>query len=254
MGMRRTPLTVLFYTALIVLVTAMVLRLLPLVLPDLIAGRISRNSEGIVLLLILAVWIQFVRPRLAHSARRWPITAAAAGASLLVGGVLFLTDPVNEIKTLNETFLAAAVLIPYLELPRPLPRWVPVVLTFGLLVVVVAGHSNEFIVLMAEALGALILVPVGLDLIDRGILDPTARTVGWQRAAWYAFLLAGPIVFWVTDNGATVNGTAGVVLGYAGRTTEAFLCLLALELYFAVGLGRTRPPRTSHSPARAVAR
>ncbi len=254
--MRTWParLTIIFYAALIVLILAMMAGLLRLVLPDLIAGRISRNSEGIVLLLILAAWIQFVRPRLAHSARRWPITAAAASACLLVGATLLLTEPANELKTLNETFLAAALLIPYLELPRPLPRWVPVVLTFGLLVVVVAGYSNEFIVLMAEALGALILVPVGLDLIDRGILDPTARTVGWQRAAWYAFLLAGPIVFWVTDNGATVNGTAGVVLGYAGRTTEAFLCLLALQLYFTVGLGRTGAASPAPKTASAAAR
>lgn len=254
MGMRRTPLTVLFYTALIVLVTAMMLRLLPLVLPDLIAGRISRNSEGIVLLLILAAWIQFVRPRLAHSARRWPITAAAAGACLFVGGVLFLTDPVNEIKTLNETFLAAAVLIPYLELPRPLPRWLPLAITLGLLAVVVVGHSTGFVVLVAEALGALILVPFGLDVVDRAILDSAARTVRWQRAAWYAFLLAGPLIFWVTNNGATLDGTAGVVLGYAGRTTEAFFCLLVLELYFVVGLGRTGATGSSREQQGVAAR
>lgn len=252
MPKRHAYLTAPFFAALTVLVAAMMVGWLPLVLPELIAGRISRNSEGIVLLLLLAAWIQFLRPRLQGSTREWPITAATAGGCLLVGATLFLTEPVNQLKTLNETFLAAAILIPYVEMRRPSPRWLPVAISLGVLAVVVVGHSNDFIVLMAEALGALILFPVGLDLIDRGILEPTARTVRWQRGAWYAFLLAGPVVFWLTDNGATFDGTAAVVLGYAGRTMEAFFCLLVLQLYFAVVHGRTGAIRRATEPASAA--
>lgn len=252
MSRSRDRLTVACYVALIALIVAIMFGALPSVLPDLIAGRIARNSEGIVLLLILAAWIQFVRPRLAAAHRsdvKWPVTGAAAVVCLTIGVTLFLTEPVNAVKTLNETFLAAAILIPYVELPRPLPVRLPVATSLGLLVLVVVGHSTDVVTLTAEALGALILVPFGLDVVDRAILDPTARVVGWHRALWYAFLLAGPVVFWATDNGASTDGTAGVVLTYAGRTTEIFVCLLALQLYFAVGFGRTgvrdRARRTS---------
>lgn len=239
MDRRRDRRGVAFYAGLIVLLAAIMLGWLPMVAPDPIAGRIARNSEGVALLLVLAVWIQFVRPRLAKSAARWRITMLVAASLLVIGVTLFVTEPVNAVKTLNETFLAAAILVPYLELPRPLPAWLPLTTALGLILLVVVGQSGEVITLTAEALGALILVPVGLDAVDRGILDPTVRTVGWLRAGWYAFLIAGPAIFWATDNGAATGGTTGAILTYAGRTTEIFLCLLALQLYFAVGLART---------------
>jgi hypothetical protein len=249
----RQATTVAFYSVLGVLLLAILLKVLPAVLPDLIAGRIARNSEGILLALLLAPWIQFVRPRLAGAPAQWQITLGVSAVSLGIGIVLFLTDPINQVKTLNESFLAAAVLIPYIQLRRPLPLALPVGLSLGLLALILVAHSTSVITLTAEGLGALVLVPIGLDVVDRGVLDPSARTVTWQRLAWYAFLLLGPLIFWRTNNGATLQGGLNELITYAGRTTEIFLCLLALHFYFAVGLGRGgaghERPDTANSPA-----
>lgn len=248
----RKALGLLFYGALVVVLVMILFKLLPAVLPDLVAGRISRNSEGILLVLILAAWIQGVRPRLRGTAREWPVTLAVGAASLAVGLLLFFTDPINQVKTLNETFLAAALLVPYVQLARPLPRWVPYAAAVVILVVVLVGNENATITLMAEALGALMMTTIALDVVDRGILDPLARTSVALRVAWYAFLLAGPVIFWQTDNGAGVDGGLGTFLVYAGRTTEVFLCLLALQLYLAVGLGRTGISSGSESDPRGT--
>ena len=258
----RQLLGVAYYGALIVLITMIMFEFLPRILPDLIAGRIARNSEGILLVLILSVWIQFLRPRLQVSPREWPITVTVGLACLGIGLLLFFTDPINRVKTLNETFLAASLLIPYVQFARPLPRLVPLAGCGGGLLLVLLGNQNATITLMAEALGALIMTTIALDIVDKGILDDTARTRLPVRLGWYAFLLVGPAVFWRTDNGASLDGGVSEFITYAGRTTEVFLCLLALELYFAVGLGRTgahaaAPPTTPafarRSPASSAA-
>jgi hypothetical protein len=236
----QRALTIGFYTVLGGLIVGILLDQLRLLTSDdLIAGRIARNSEGIVLLLILALWIQFIRPRLADSPREWAVTLTAALMSLGLGLLLFLTDPINRVKTLNETFLAAGILIPYIQLRRPIPVALPLALSGGVLVLVLFGSSDSTITLLAEAEGALILTPIALDLVDRGILDPEARTIPALRYGWYAFLIAAPVVFWRTDNGQIVSGWLGDALTYAGRTTEIFICLLIFELYFAVGHRRT---------------
>jgi hypothetical protein len=234
----KGALTIAFYSALVALIVAIMFELLPSVTSDLIAGRIARNSEGIVLLLIIAAWIQFARPHLAKTTRQWPISLGVAVVCLALGLLLFFTDPNNRVKTLNETFLAASVLIPYMQLPRPIPRAVPLGISGAFLLLVLVGNTNPTITLMAEAMAALIMTPIALDIVDKGILDANATTVRAVRYAWYTFLVIGPLVFWATDNGATVSGWLGDVLTYAGRTTEVFLCLLILELYFAVGHGR----------------
>jgi len=111
--------------------------------------------------------------------------------------------------------------------------------------VIVFGFSTELVTLTAEALAALLLAPIAFDLVERGILDPRARVVPWHRVVWYTLLVAAPLTFVALDNGAGIDGLPGEVLEYAGRTTEVFLCLLALQLYFVLGLGRTGLP-TAH--------
>ena len=248
----RTALAVFFYGTLVALIAMIMFEVLPRVVPGLIAGRISRNSEGIVLVLVLALWIQFVRPRLQGSSREWPVTAVVAVACLGVGLLLFFAEPINRVKTLNETFLATALLIPYIQLRRPFARWIPLACSGALLALVLLWNENATVTLMAEALGALIMTTIALDIVDRGILDDTAGTVLRVRLAWYGFLVLGPALFWRTDNGASIEGGLGALVTYAGRTTEVFLCLLALELYFAVGHGRIGsrygPPAPTPSP------
>jgi hypothetical protein len=93
---------------------------------------------------------------------------------------------------------------------------------------------------LAEMLAMLVLVPVGLDLVDRAILDPRARTSSAVRWAWYAFLLAAPIVISVVFAGG-LSGAAGDAATYLNRVQEAWLGVLLVELYFAVGHGRVGP-------------
>jgi len=229
------------YGGLGLVVLGILFQLFPLFLPQSVAGRIAHNSEGMVLALLLAAWIQFARPRLEplRSNRQWPVTLAVAAACVATAVLLLASDFPSRFRTLNETFLAAAVLIPYVQLRRPLPRWLPAALSLGVLAVMVLGLRTEIVTLGAETLGVLLLAPVGFDLVDRGILDPGARTSTRVRYAWYALLVIAPIAFSALHYGVGFDGVVGEATRYSVRIVEAFLCMLLVELYFAVALGRT---------------
>ncbi len=235
---RNRAITVLFYAGLLVVIVGVLAGLLPRVLPGGLADRIGRNSEGFVLALLLALWIQFARPRLAGTARQWPITLAAAAGCVAVTVILLVTDAPSRLRTLNETFLAAAVIIPYLQLRRPLSPRLALGLSVGVLAVIVLGQRAEVVTLLAETLGALLLVPIAFDVVDRGILDPYARTSRGLRYAWYAVLVLAPIVFSLLQYGVGFTGLFGEATRYSVRIVEAFVCMLLVELYFAEGLGR----------------
>jgi hypothetical protein len=239
--MRLSPaaVTAAFYVAVTATVAAVLAGVLPLLLPEGLAVRIAHNSEGLVLALLLAAWIQLARPRLAGASREWAITALVAAGCVAVGVGLLLTDLPSRFRTLNETFLAAAVVIPYLQVRRPLPPLLAPAVAALVLVVVVAFQRTDAVTSLAEAAGVLLLVPVAFDVVDRGILDPRVRTSPRTRLAWYALLVAAPAVFSVLQYGVGVAGAAGEAMRYAVRITEAFVCLLLVEGFLAVGLGRT---------------
>ena len=71
-------------------ITSILVEIFPEFLPGAVADRISQNSEGFVLALIMALWIQFVRPGLPGAPQQWPITLAAASFCLATG--VFLLD------------------------------------------------------------------------------------------------------------------------------------------------------------------
>jgi hypothetical protein len=138
--------------------------------------------------------------------------------------------------------------VPYVQLPRPLRRGLAAGLALAVLVVIVVGHRTTVVTKVAETLAILLLVPVGLDLVDRGILDPQARTSPALRYGWYALLVAAPVLFSLLEYHFGDRGALQVATRYAVRTTEGFVLLLLVQLYFAVGLGRTgriRPSATS---------
>src|SRR5690349_1588876 len=54
------------------------------ILPGTVGRHISNDSEGYVLALVLAAWIEFVRPRLAVRRAEWAVTAAAAVVMFLI--------------------------------------------------------------------------------------------------------------------------------------------------------------------------
>ncbi len=234
-----TGLTVVFYAGLTALLLSVITKALPHVLPHPVATRIAHNSEGYAGALILAAWIQYVRPRLRGTARQWPVTLAVAAALFAIGLFLALTSLPGTVKTLNEAFFATAVVIPYVQLNRPLPRRLAAGLSLAVLIVIVVGHRTKVITKVAETFAIVLLVPVGLDLVDRGILDARARTSTAARWGWYALLALAPIVFSVLQYRIHDHGALEVATRFAVRTTEAFVLMLLVELYFTVGLDRT---------------
>jgi len=243
----RMAMGILFYVGLAAVIAAILSGVLDDVLPQRLARRISINSEGFTLALLLALWIQFARPRLAGSRRQWPVTLAVALGCATVGLLLLASELPSRFRTLNEAFLAAGVVVTYLQLRRPLPRWLPIALSAGILAVTVLGARTELITGLAETLGVLILLPLAVDVFDRGILDPQARPSAAMRYGWYAFLVIVPITFSVLERTVDAGGAFGDVTRYGVRMHESFICILLVLVYFTVGLGRRgrgsgRPP------------
>ena len=236
---RRTALSVAFYVTVAAVLVGILAQVFTLFLPDAVAGRIGHNSEGLLLALVLAAWIQFVRPRLAGTDREWLITALAASACLALGLFLILTDLPSRFRTLNEPLLAAALLLPYVQVRRPLPGRTALWLALGILAVTVVFNRTAMITDLAEMLAALILVPLALDVFDRGILDPEAETSRPVRYGWYAFLVLAPIVFSVLQYQVGFDGLLGEALRYSVRIAEVFITLLLVELYAAAMRSRT---------------
>jgi hypothetical protein len=243
-----------FYTALLLVLGAVLFQVLPTLLPDALATRIGHNSEGLVLALVVAFWVQFARPRLAAGRREWPVTALAAVAMLTVGVLLLVTDLPSRFRTLNEAFLALALLIPYLQLRRPFPRQLPWWCAIVVLLVVVAFNRSTAVTNLAEAFGILLLAPLAFDVVDRGILDPSADPAPHRRWAWYALLVAVPVCFSLFEYHVGLRGLLGEAVRYGVRITEAFVCLLLVQPYFAVVLDRTtgRPQAASRPVPRAT--
>jgi hypothetical protein len=253
---QRTVWTVAFYVGVATVFAGILLQLFPMFLPDSVASRIGHNSEALLLALIIAAWVQFVRPRLTGTRREWAITASIAILCLALGLFLLLTALPSRFRTLNEPLLAAALLVPYVQLRRPLPGRLALWLAVGVFVVTVAFNRTALVTDLAETLAAFILAPLALDVVDRGILDPTAKTSRPARYGWYAFLVLAPIVFSVLQYQVGFGGLFGEGLRYSVRIAEVFITLLLVELYATVIHGRTgreslSNPTWTPAPARS---
>jgi hypothetical protein len=235
----QSAVVLLYFAGLAALMAALLLNVLQDVIPSGVAARIGFNSEGYIAALLLALWIQFVRPRLTDRPWQWPVTLAVGAAFAAIGLVLFDSDLPSRVKTLNESMFGLALVIPYVQLRRPLPRWVPWTLSSLVLAVIVVFNRTTDVTLLSEGLGMLVLVPLGLDVVDRAILDPERATSARLRYGWYALLVLMPIMSSLLYHGQVFGGLAGEVVRYEVRLHEAFICMLLVELYFAVGLGRT---------------
>ena len=236
-GKRALP--VVFYGGLALVLASILFQWLGRITPDAVATRVGHNSEGYLAALVVAGWIQYARPRLTGHRREWVVTGVVAAVALAIGLLLLASDLPSRWRTLNETFLALALLLPYLQLRRPLPRVLAGGIAAGLLVVVVVFESTAAVTDLAETFGILILAPVALDLVDRGILDRDAGTSTRARWLWYGALVLVPVALSVLEYQIGVDGILGVAIRYGVRVTEAFVCLLLVELYLAVGLGWT---------------
>lgn len=240
----------LLYGACALLLVGAMTGLLKELLPDAVGGRLARNSEAWLVILVLGSWIQFVRPRITDSSIEWPVTVLAAAVCFGVGYYFWEVGTIageTRITTLNEGLFALAFMLPYVMIWRPLPRWIPWMIAGLVLVVTVLLNRTGFVTDLAETIGFVVLLPIGLDVVDRGILDPEARTVPLERYAWYAFLVVTPVLFALIETNPP-DGLAGEASRYMVRLTEGFVATLVLGVYFAVGLGRTGVPDRRVSP------
>jgi hypothetical protein len=255
---RRRIFAVLYYGGLALVLALILLQLLDEVLGKKLATHIGHNSEAYLAALVLAAWIQYARPRLAGTRVEWPVAVLVGAVMLVIGIALIQTHLPSRFRTLNEAFIALAVLIPYVQARRPLSR----VLSYGLpglvlLLVLVVGDRG-LVRDLAETATMLIFIPIGLDLVDRGILQSDAVTSIRARWTWYAALVLIPIVFIALRKGAHVGGWAGNRMLYSQRGLEGYIAAFFIEVYFAVFLGwvgrRFTPAHRRSGRAAAVAR
>jgi hypothetical protein len=256
MRTRTLVVSAIFYVAVAALLLGVLFQEWAEVLPKSLATRIGHNTEGYVLALAIGGWIQFARPKIKGSRAEWIVTALVSLAFVGLTVYLLTGGLASRFKTLNEGTLAAALLIPYYQLRRPLPRWVaPWMAIVIVLVTIVTIRSSETTDL-AETYGMLLLGIVGFDLVDKGILDPAAVTSTIRRYAWYAILIIAPIVFSVSeyhlDAGST--GILGEPVRFLVRITEAFIFALFVEVFFAIGLRCTGSQKAHASTEETVAR
>ena len=163
----RVAVGLVFYGSLLVVLVAVLVELLPHLIPVGLANRIGHNSEAYLLTVLLALWIQLIRPRVSADRRAVCITATAAVVCIAVALVLLASDWPSRFRTLNETFLAAMLLIPYVQLSRRPSRRGALAISLGLLCVVAALGTTALVTSLAETLGVLILAPIAFDVVDK---------------------------------------------------------------------------------------
>ncbi len=236
----RRVLPLLFYGGLLVLLLGVLLTVWQQVLPGPVASRVGHNTEGYLLALVLAAWIQYVRPRLARSALEVPLTAAAALVALAAALGLLASGWDSRFVTLNEPLVALAVLLPYAQLRGVWSRRMSVALpAAALLLMLVGAERNELVTDQAESLGFVLLVPLTMGLVDSGVLDPRSTTRAPVRWGWYVTMLVLPVLLSVLEYQVGVGGAAGTATRFGVRIAESFIGTLLLSAYFAVGLGWT---------------
>lgn len=202
------------------------------VLPAEAAKDVAEDSEALLLALAVSAWIEFARPRLLGRPGGLLLTCAPAVGCLLLGGWMFTGAGLpRTVSTLGEPVLALAVLLPYLQLRRPVPRLLVAGLPAAVLLLTVPAFDSDPVTRGSEALALLVLVPIGLDAVDRGILDPAARPSAARRWTWYALLLAVPLVLSLVLRDSVVDGVPGQVVAHAIGVQEAWLAVLLVHLY-----------------------
>jgi hypothetical protein len=239
-------LSAVYYAGLSALLLMAVTGSLGTVFPAELAKDLREDSEALVLAIGLPAWIEFARPRLTGRRCEWPATLLAAIALLAAGTWMHLSaaaaaglaEPVrlpDEVSTLSEPVLALAALVPYIQLPRPLSRGVVATLPAAVLVLVLLAPDFSLVVKAPELLAMLLLVPVGLDVVDRRILQPAAASRRVVRWSWYTLLLLAPLVLSLILRD-TFTGRTEHVIDYAINAQEAWLGVLLVQLYLAARL------------------
>ncbi len=224
------PLAIAYYGGLGLLLALILTKSLSDLLPGSIAGHVSRNSEGLLLALALSAWIQYVRPRIAAAPREWMVTGGSAAVCLTLALLLLLDDVPTSLRTLNEAFFALAVLLPYVQLRRPLPRAAWLVPAIAVVAPIV-GADSGIAVTLAETFAFLLLVPLALDLGDRAILEPERRRRPLAVLGWVVVVVLVPVVLHLIRPNEPQN-LGEELARYLSRTTEAYVAVVLLHAYF----------------------
>jgi hypothetical protein len=252
---KRNFFAVAYYVGLALVLALILLQDLDDVIGTTLASHVGHNSESFIGALILAAWIQYVRPRLTGTRYEWVIAVAAGVVLLGIGLALLASDLPSRFRTINESFLALGVLVPYVQARRPLPRALSIGLPAAVLVLVLVAVEVSEIANLAETMVMVFLIPIGLDLVDRGILQSDAVTSVRSRWLWYAALIAVPVVLELIRRKAGVSGWLDDEVRYPLRGLEGFIMVLFVEVYFAVFLGWVgRSSGASHRAAPVAAR
>ena len=253
-GTMRSILPWVYYGGLDALLLGIVLGVHKWILPAGAASNLGNNSEAYFFALVLAAWIQYGRARW-PAPRAWSVALVLGAAWFLVGLGLGASSLPTRIKTLQEPSLALGLLIPYVTPPRPLPRVIVAGLPIIAIVTIVVGVKvgapppgealgfSNWVISQAETLGFVALVPIALDVVDRGILDRAAVTSTAARRTFYVLLAVVPLGVAALGRAERVgNEFVPLFLNYVARQHETFIAVLIVALYFAVGLGwRGRP-------------
>jgi hypothetical protein len=231
---RLAVLSAVYYSGLIVLLGMAVTGTLGSVFPAELAEDIGEESEALVLAVALPAWIQFARPLLIRTRYGWPATLLAAVAFLATGVCMYFSalGLPTEVSTLSEPVLALAALVPYSQLRRPLRRRTVAALPTAAVLLVLLAPDLGLVVKAPELLAMLVLVPVGLDVVDRRILEPDAVSTRALRWSWYALLLLAPLCLALLFRDAF----AGTPRRNVVQVQEAWLGVLLLQLYLAARL------------------
>ncbi len=241
--------SIVYYGGLVLVLVGTWAGLASALLPHAIATRIAFNTEGWLLALLLAAWIQFARPALRRRARAMVWGLSVGALSFAIGVALLQLDDQPQFRTLNESFLGFAIVAPYLLATRPLARWLVFLIAGLALVITGFANASPFVTDYAEALAVVMLVPIGFDLVDRSILEPGRHTALALRLGWYLFLLLFPLLATVLTFDLQVGGLIGDYSRYQTRTHETFIAVLLVELFFTVALSqRTGQTRASTPP------
>ncbi len=244
---RRRTTAWLYYGGLAVLMALIVPGTLKVLLPRGLAHHVANDSEGYVLALVLPAWVQWARPWLTGRRLEWPLTWLAAAASLAVGTFLYTSHVLGTVKTLNETFFALAVLLPYVQRARPVSRVLPLAVALGTVVVAVLAEQTGLRPLttdLAEGVVMVALAPIGLDLLDPGVLDARREQPLRVRQAWWGTLVAIMLGV-VALRHVGGHGVFHTVDDYGARAQEAYVGLLLVHLYAAA----LRPDAAAAAPA-----
>jgi len=233
--------TWIFYAALtLVLVIIIQGDLLPLLLPDKLADQVGNQGEAVVGAMLMAVTIQFVRPRVALMNRPYVAIIGYALTLAAIGIYLLYSSLPGQYATYSEPFVAAGVLAVYFQVPRPFSKglW----LTPIMLAIIVIGFDLTFVLQQSENLVWVMLAPIAFDVVDRRILDPSAEDRPRLRIAWCASLVAAWLVAWqvATAMRPDIVGPLEFAVDYAHRASEVYWGLLLIHLYFSYWLGWVR--------------